>query len=85
MGRTEEGIALILSDLVMPEMGGQALFHAIQQRGLTLPMVMLSGHSMENELQALQVQGLAGWLRKPPDMAQLSWTLAQALGKHPSK
>ena len=73
------GIALVLSDLVMPEMGGQALFHAIQRRGLTVPIVMLSGHPMETELDTLLAQGLTGWLRKPPDMPHLTRLLAQAL------
>jgi CheY-like chemotaxis protein len=76
-------IALVLSDLVMPEMGGQALFHALRQRGLEMPMLMLSGHPMQNELEKLQAQGLAGWMLKPPDMGKLSHLLAQALGAEP--
>ncbi|MFP4396318.1 MAG: ATP-binding protein, partial [Anaerolineales bacterium] len=74
-------IAVVLSDLVMPEMGGQALFHAMRQRGLTLPVVMLSGHPMEHELEALQAQGLAGWMLKPLDGEQLAQVLAQVLDK----
>jgi len=81
LGGRKGGIALVLSDLVMPEMGGQALFHAMRQRGLTLPVVMLSGHPMENELKDLQGQGMAGWMLKPPNMEQLSQLLARALKK----
>ena len=65
------GIALVLSDMVMPKMGGQALFYAMQERGFTMPMVMLSGHPMESELESLKALGMAGWLPKPPDIAQL--------------
>lgn len=72
---------MVLSDLVMPEMGGQALFQAMRRRGLSLPVVMLTGHPMENELQSLQAQGLAGWMLKPPEMEQLSRLLARLLGK----
>jgi two-component system cell cycle sensor histidine kinase/response regulator CckA len=72
-------IALVLSDMVMPEMGGQALFYALRQRGLTLPVVMLSGHPMENELESLKTQGLAGWMPKPADIGQLSHLVGQAL------
>jgi two-component system cell cycle sensor histidine kinase/response regulator CckA len=79
-GRAGE-VSLVLSDLVMPEMGGQALFHALRQRGLALPVVMLSGHPLENELEDLQAQGLAGWLLKPPDLEQLAQLLARALNK----
>lgn len=72
-------IALVISDLVMPGMGGQALFHAMRRRNLTLPMIILSGHPMEQELQSLQAEGLAGWLLKPPDIEQLSHLLARVL------
>jgi PAS domain S-box-containing protein len=72
-------IDLILSDVVMPEMGGFALFHALQDRGLTLPVVMLSGHPMRNELRDLEAQGLAGWMLKPPEMTALSQLLIRAL------
>jgi two-component system cell cycle sensor histidine kinase/response regulator CckA len=77
-------VALVVSDLMMPEMGGQALFHALRQRGLTLPVVMLSGHPMESELVSLQAQGLAGWLLKPPSMEQLARLLDRALKRKPS-
>lgn len=73
------GIALVLSDLVMPEMGGQALLHAMRQRGLTLPVVILSGHPMESELEELQAMGLAGWMLKPPSVRPLAELLAQVL------
>ncbi|MCP4543026.1 MAG: response regulator, partial [Chloroflexi bacterium] len=72
-------VALVLSDVVMPRMGGQALFHAMRQRGLTTPVFMLSGHLVGSELDSLQAQGLAGWMLKPPDMEQLARLLARAL------
>jgi len=77
--RHQREIDLVLSDLVMPELGGQGLFQAMQQRGLTIPVVMLSGHPMEKELESLQSQGLAGWLLKPPRPASLAELLAQVL------
>ncbi|MFP4395102.1 MAG: ATP-binding protein, partial [Anaerolineales bacterium] len=72
-------IDLILSDLVMPELGGRALLRALKKRGLTTPMVILTGHPMEQELANLEAQGLTGWLRKPLDLDQLAQMLAQAL------
>jgi nitrogen-specific signal transduction histidine kinase/ActR/RegA family two-component response regulator len=72
-------ISLVLSDLVMPEMGGQALFHAMQDRGLTQPVIMLSGHSMEDELENLEAHGLADWLLKPPSLERLARILHRAL------
>ncbi len=74
-----DAIALVLSDLVMPVMGGEALFRAMRARGLTTPVVMLSGHPLEGELAGLKTQGVAGWLLKPPDLDDLARLLAQAL------
>ena len=74
-------IALVLSDLVMPEMGGQALFQAVRRRAPTLPVVMLSGYPLQADLQRLQDEGLAGWLLKPPDTRKLAHLLAQVLGQ----
>ncbi|NBD36758.1 MAG: PAS domain S-box protein, partial [Chloroflexi bacterium] len=72
-------IDLILSDLVMPEVGGQALLRELKRRGLKIPVVILTGHPMDQELSDLKAQGLAGWLRKPLDLDQLAQMLAQAL------
>ena len=74
-------IDLVLSDLVMPEMGGQALLQAMRARGSTLPLVVLSGHPLTNEMQAMQELGLAGWLLKPPGIEELAALLARALGQ----
>ncbi|MBN2002445.1 MAG: hypothetical protein JXA21_03735 [Anaerolineae bacterium] len=63
----------------MPEMKGQTLFYTMRKRGLAMPVIMLSGHPLENELKGLQAQGLAGWMLKPPDIEQLSRLLARTL------
>ncbi|MCB8943505.1 MAG: PAS domain S-box protein [Ardenticatenaceae bacterium] len=72
-------IDLILSDVVMPEMGGVALLHAIRQQNLPIPVILLTGHPLNRELEDLQSLGLAGWLLKPPHLADLSDLLAQVL------
>jgi len=72
-------IDLILSDLVMPEIGGQALLRELKRRGLMMPVVILTGHPMDQALADLKAQGLTAWLRKPLDLDQLAQMLAQAL------
>jgi DNA-binding NtrC family response regulator len=76
--RQTEKIALVLSDLVMPEMGGQSLLYAMRERGVMLPMIFLSGHPVEDDAQDLQEHGVVGWLNKPPDVDALSEMLAHA-------
>ncbi|MBX3002072.1 MAG: PAS domain-containing protein [Caldilineaceae bacterium] len=72
-------VDLILSDLVMPGMGGVDLLAAVRARNLSVPVVMLSGHPLEGELDDLTGKGVAGWLLKPVDIDLLGQTLAQAL------
>jgi two-component system cell cycle sensor histidine kinase/response regulator CckA len=74
-----EEIALMLSDVVMPSMGGKALLHALRERGLTIPVVMLTSHHMRKEMEELWAQGITDWLPKPPELEQLAEVIARAL------
>jgi PAS domain S-box-containing protein len=72
-------IDLVLSDLIMPVMGGDDLLLAMRKQGMTVPMLILSGHPLEGELGQLKEKGLAGWLLKPVQVEDLSQLLAQTL------
>ena len=72
-------VALVLSDVVMPGMGGVALFHALRQRNLAVKVVLLTGHPLEEEMERLRTQGLSDWLPKPPSLEQLAEVVARAL------
>ena len=72
-------IALVMSDLVMPEMGGLALLQTLRQRGWSQPFVVLTGHPLEGNLHALQAEGLASWLLKPASSQKLAELLAKVL------
>ncbi|MFN2217410.1 MAG: PAS domain S-box protein, partial [Anaerolineae bacterium] len=73
-------IELVLSDVVMPEMGGQALLHALKERDPAVRVVLLSGYpSEERESEDLRALGLRGWLLKPLSVEQLAAVVARAL------
>jgi CheY-like chemotaxis protein len=72
---------LVLSDVVMPKMGGIALLHALRERELSLPMVLLTGHPLEEEIEGLRDEGLNDWLFKPPSLVELAEVVSQALGQ----
>jgi CheY-like chemotaxis protein len=73
----------VVSDVVMPEMGGQALFHALRQRNSGVKMVMLSGHPPGGKLDDLRALGMSAWLPKPLNLDQLAQVVAQALERNP--
>ena len=81
--QNHDEIALVLCDVLMPEMGGFALLQALRQRYSSVNVVMLTGSGMEEEMERLRGEGLAGWLRKPCSLGQLAGAIAQAL--RPSK
>ena len=73
-----------MSDVVMPEMGGQALLHALKERDPAVRVVLLSGYpSEERESEDLRALGLRGWLLKPLSVEQLAAVVARALEERP--
>jgi len=74
-------IDLVLSDVIMPEMGGKDLFLTLKAMGQSVPVVLLSGHTLDESLDDLKEQGLAAWLTKPPSLESLAKALANALQK----
>ncbi len=78
-GSPAREIALVLSDVVMPGMGGLALLHAVRERGLSIPVLMMTGHPLERELEGLREQGMIDWLSKPVALDELAHLIAQVL------
>jgi len=58
-------IALVISDLVMPEMGGVALFQTLRERWPEVKILFVTGHPMLEEERAILEQGNVHWLQKP--------------------
>jgi CheY-like chemotaxis protein len=73
-------IALILSDVGAPGVGGVALLHALKARGLPARVMMLTSEPMTKEMESLRAQGMIDWLEKPPSLEQLAEAVAHALG-----
>ena len=72
-------IALVLTDLIMPEMSGVALLHALQAHDPAVKVVVTTGYPLGEEYRQLEGQGIAGWIQKPPDRARLARVLRRAL------
>jgi two-component system, cell cycle sensor histidine kinase and response regulator CckA len=74
-------IDLVLSDVVMPEIGGVALFNQIRTLKPEIKVILMTGHPMQTELEPLKQHGLVGWLPKPPDLNKLAQMIGVALEK----
>lgn len=72
-------IDLVVSDVVMPKLGGLGLLQAMRQRGHSVPLILLTGHPTGLDLADLKAQGLAAWLVKPPPLKDLAETIERVL------
>ncbi|MHC4885814.1 MAG: hybrid sensor histidine kinase/response regulator [Planctomycetota bacterium] len=72
------GFALVLLDIVMPETSGLDVFHAIQEIAPKTPVLVVSGYSLNREIEEILSEGAAGYLQKPFDLAQLTEALKAA-------
>jgi CheY-like chemotaxis protein len=77
----EAEVDLILSDVVMPEMGGIQLMRTIRKRGWTMPFILMTGHAMEDELERLRDEGLTDYILKPPRVQDLARIISNAMKK----
>lgn len=75
----EPEIALVLSDMVMPDIDGEALFQALRTKRPDLKMVIMSGYPLGEKGARLLEQGVVAWFEKPMSFEQLSQVMSQAL------
>ena len=72
-------IDLVLSDLVMPRMGGIELCQALQQQYAGIKTVIMSGYPLEDKGRNLLRQGTIAWIQKPFDRNQIAYKLHTVL------
>jgi two-component system cell cycle sensor histidine kinase/response regulator CckA len=77
--RQPTNIALVLVDMVMPEMGGMELSQALLQRNPKIRIILMTGYAPEEAGRDLLRQGIAGWVAKPMDLTQLASVVKRAL------
>jgi len=78
-------IDLLLTDIVMPKMGGIALIHAVQQQDFPLKIIVISGHPMNDELEKLRSEIVIPLLSKPVSLDKLAAVINQTLHTSPKE
>jgi two-component system, cell cycle sensor histidine kinase and response regulator CckA len=76
----QEKIDLIISDVVMPKMGGVVFYQHIKQKYPTLPLIMMTGYPLGEQTPELAD---LPWIAKPFSV-QVLGTKIRALLPHPS-
>ncbi|MBI4705353.1 MAG: response regulator [Deltaproteobacteria bacterium] len=77
----EDGVALVILDLIMPVMDGEEAFRRIRERRPELPVLFCTGHVVSEKLQAALKQPAVDLLRKPFGTAQLAAAVRRSLGE----
>ena len=72
-------IALVLSDMVMPDMDGLALLNSLKAQNPAIKVVLMSGYPLDQEEARLLEQGVVDWFQKPITLRILAQTVNQAL------
>lgn len=72
-------IVLILSDMVMPDVDGEVLFHRLKAETNHLKMIVMSGYPLGDKGAKLLEQGVIDWFKKPISIDQLAQVVENAL------
>lgn len=70
---------LVILDLIMPKVSGEETFHKLREINPNLPVILSSGFSRNEMVNALIDQGNAGFIQKPFRIEELSREIARLL------
>jgi two-component system cell cycle sensor histidine kinase/response regulator CckA len=76
-----DSIDLVVLDLVMPDMSGEAVFNEIRQIKPDIKVLFASGHYMMDQTRALLDTGGSDFLQKPFNLRQLSTKIRLILSR----
>ena len=71
----------VLTDLVMPGVGGADLFDRVQARHPDLPLLVMTGYPLDTDTHQLMDEGSLVWLQKPLSIAVLARALREVIDR----
>jgi CheY-like chemotaxis protein len=82
--RQRNEIALVITDMVMPEMSGMELLRKLKAKNPVIKAIMLTGYPMEDNMESLCANGFVGRLQKPVNIARMAQAVSQAIAQSAS-
>jgi len=70
---------MVISDLVMPRLGGAQLYEAVKQRQPNVKFLLTSGYSASEMRGHASVDPMIPFLQKPWTITELLWSVRDAL------
>jgi PAS domain S-box-containing protein len=74
-------IALVIMDMVMPEMDGLTLFQSLKERNPDIKALMIAGYLPRDKVKELLALGIEDWIQKPINFFQLTQMVDCVLDK----
>lgn len=72
-------IALVVCDIVMPEMGGLDLYNVMQIRWPEIQLLFITGHPLDQEDQSMLERGHVDWLQKPFSVTEFNQAMMRLM------
>ncbi len=79
IGAGPDTVDLVLSDIVMPEMGGMDLYKELQIIAPELPLVLITGYPLGKGTRELLDRERVVWIQKPLDVGELMQVMRKML------
>ncbi|MFP4531334.1 MAG: PAS domain S-box protein [Desulfobacterales bacterium] len=80
--RHKDRIALVILDMIMPNMSGRETFSALKEANPDIHVLLSSGYSINGAASELLRQGCSGFIQKPFNLIQLSKKVREVLDAH---
>ncbi len=77
--KAEGPIDLLITDLVMPKMGGRELIQTLRENSPDLKVIAMTGYEMEESVETLRAGGILKLIHKPFDERVLAQTIREVL------
>lgn len=74
-----DDIALVITDMVMPNMGGQELHEALVKINPLVKLILVSGYSLQRDLEDLFRSGIRGFVQKPFNLSDMARVMRDIL------
>lgn len=72
-------IDLVLSDMVMPQMGGVELYQELREQKPDVRLAIMTGYPLDDGGKTLLEQGIVAWIQKPFSIPDISQKVREAL------
>ena len=70
---------MVVLDMIMPELGGGAVFDRIKEIKPDVKVLLCSGYSLTGQAEEILARGCAGFIQKPFNIEQLSIEIREIL------